>query len=158
MLAASLQVTAQQANQLVRSIGLLVPGSLQTQNEYPVFVETLRKLGYREGDNLRFLPKEAGGKLDRLASLARELVDARVDVIVAFNTPGARAAIDATRQIPIVITLVGDPVGSGFVTNLARPGGNVTGVSNMIAGLAPKRIQILNPPYGCSDSISCFKR
>ena len=143
MLAASLQVTAQQANQPVRSIGLLVPGSLQTQNEYPVFVETLRKLGYREGDNLRFLPKEAGGKLDRLASLARELVDARVDVIVAFNTPGARAAIDATRQIPIVITLVGDPVGSGFVTNLARPGGNVTGVSNMIAGLAPKRIQIL---------------
>jgi putative ABC transport system substrate-binding protein len=143
MLAASLEVTAQQTNQPVRSIGLLVPNRLQAQHEYPVFVETLRKLGYREGDNLRFLPKEAGGQLDRLAFLARELVDARVSVIVAFNTPGARAAIDATRQIPIVITQVGDPISSGFVTNLARPGGNVTGVSNMSAGIAPKRMAIL---------------
>jgi putative ABC transport system substrate-binding protein len=143
MLAASLQVTAQQTNQPVRSIGLLVPGRLQALYEYPVFVETLRKFGYREGDNLRFLTKEAGGKLDRLPSLARELVDARVSVIVAFNTPGARAAIDATRQIPIVITQVGDAVSSGFVTNLARPGGNVTGVSNMVAGIAPKRMAIL---------------
>lgn len=143
MLAASLQVTAQQTNQPVRSIGLLVPSRLQAMNEYPVFVETLRKLGYREGENLRLLAKEAEGKLDRLPSLARELVDARVGVIVAFNTPGAHAAIDATRQIPIVITHVGDPVGSGFVTNLARPGGNVTGVSNMAAGIAPKRMAIL---------------
>jgi ABC-type uncharacterized transport system substrate-binding protein len=143
MLAASLHVIAQHANQPVRSIGLLVPHSLQTQSDYPVFVETLRKLGYREGDNLRFLTKEAGGKLDRLPSLARELVDARVSVIVAINTPGARAAIDATRQIPIVITQVGDPVSSGFVTNLARPGGNVTGVSNMAGGIASKRMAIL---------------
>lgn len=143
MLAASLQVTAQQTNQPVRSVGLLVPNRLDVQHQYPVFVETLRKFGYREGDNLRFLTKEAGGKLDRLPSLARELVDARVSVIVAFNTPGARAAIDATRQIPIVITQVGDPVSSGFVTNLARPGGNVTGVSNMVAGIAPKRMAIL---------------
>jgi putative ABC transport system substrate-binding protein len=142
MLAASLQVTAQQ-KQPVRSIGLLVPGRLQALSEYPVFVETLRKLGYREGSNLRFVLKEAEGKLDRLPSLARELVDARVGVIVAFNTPGARAAIDATRQIPIVITHVGDPVGSGFVANLARPGGNVTGVSNMAAGIASKRMAIL---------------
>jgi putative tryptophan/tyrosine transport system substrate-binding protein len=142
MLAASLQVTAQQ-NQPVRSIGLLVPGRLQALSEYPVFVETLRKLGYREGSNLRFVTKQAEGKLDRLPSLARELVDARVGVIVAFNTPGASAAIDATRQIPIVITHVGDPVGSGFVANLARPGGNVTGVSNMAAGIASKRMAIL---------------
>jgi putative ABC transport system substrate-binding protein len=70
-------------------------------------------------------------------------VAARPDVIVALNTPGARAAIDATRQIPIVITSVGDPVGSGFVPNLARPGGNVTGVSNMVAELASKRLALL---------------
>jgi putative ABC transport system substrate-binding protein len=120
-----------------------VPGLLQAQNDYPVFVDALRKLGYREGENLRLIPKEAAGKFERLPSLARELVDARVEVIVAFNTPGVRAAIDATRAIPIVMTQVGDPVGSGFVTNLARPGGNVTGVSNMIAGLAPKRMQVL---------------
>lgn len=143
MLAASLHVAAQQARQPVRSIGLLVPSQLQVQAEYPVFLETLRTLGYREGDNLRLLTREAEGKLDLLPSLARELVDSRVEVIVAFNTPGARAAIDATRQIPIVLTQVGDPVGSGFVTNLARPSGNVTGVSNMIADFASKRLEIL---------------
>ena len=143
MLAASLQVSAQQASQPLKSVGLLVPSRLQALPDSPVFVETLRKLGYREGDNLRFLLKEAEGKLDRLPALARELVDARVGVIVAFNTPGARAAIDATRQIPIVMSQVGDPVGSGFVTSLARPGGNVTGVTNMIVELAQKRMSLL---------------
>lgn len=143
LLAATLQAVAQPAGPPVRSVGLLVPGSLQTQNDYPVFVEALRELGYREGKNLRLVAKEGAGRLERLPSLARELVDARVDVIVAFNTPGARAAIDATREIPIVMTQVGDPLGSGFVANLARPGGNVTGVSNMIAELAPKRMQVL---------------
>lgn len=144
LVAVSLLAAAFQAGaQPVRSVGLLVPSLLRAQNEFPAFVDTLRQLGYRDGENLRLVTKEAAGKLDRLPALARELVDARVEVIVAFNTPGARAAIDATRDIPIVITQVGDPVGSGFVTNLARPGGNVTGVSNMIAVLAPKRMQVL---------------
>ena len=143
LLAAALQATGQPAGQPARSVGLLVPNLLQAQNDYPVFVDALRQLGYREGQNLRLVPKEAAGRLERLPSLARELVDARVELIVAFNTPGVRAAIDATREIPIVMTNVGDPVGSGFVTNLARPGGNVTGVSNMIAVLAPKRMQVL---------------
>ena len=70
-------------------------------------------------------------------------MQARVDVIVAINTPGARAAIQATKQVPIVISIVGDPVGTGFVTNLARPGGNVTGISNMSGELASKRMSIL---------------
>ena len=143
LLAAALHATAQPASERIRSVGLLVPNLLQVQNDYPVFVDALRQLGYREGQNLRLVPKEAAGRFELLPSLARELVDARVEVIVAFNTPGVRAAIDATRGIPIVMTQVGDPVGSGFVTNLARPGGNVTGVSNMSAGLAPKRMQIL---------------
>jgi putative tryptophan/tyrosine transport system substrate-binding protein len=139
LLAAAPQAVAQPATQPVRSVGLLVPNRLQVQNDYPVFVDALRQLGYREGENLRFLPKEAAGRFERLPSLARELVDARVEVIVAFNTPGVRAAIDATREIPIVMI----NVGSGFVTNLAKPGGNVTGVSNRIAELASKRMQIL---------------
>ena len=143
MLAAPLDVVSQQAKQPAQSIGLLVPPRLQVMTGYPVFLETLRKLGYRDGENLRFVTREAEGKFDRLPSLARELVDARVDVIVAFNTPGARAAIDATRRIPIVVTQVEDPVGSGFVANLARPGGNVTGVSNMVAVLGAKRLAIL---------------
>ena len=142
-LAAALHAVAQPASQRVHTVGLLVPSLLQAQHESPVLVDTLRMLGYRDGENLRLVTKEANGKLDRLPALARELVDARVEVIVAFNTPGVRAAIDATRDIPIVMTLVGDPVGSGFVRNLARPGGNVTGVSNMVAMLAPKRMQVL---------------
>jgi putative ABC transport system substrate-binding protein len=81
-----------------------------------------------------------------------ELVEARVDVIVAINTPGARAAIQATKQIPIIMSIVGDPVSTGFVTSMARPTGNVTGVSNMSADLASKRMSLLKDllPVCCS--------
>ncbi len=143
LIVVALEAIAQPASQPVRSVGLLVPNLLRVQAEYPAFVSELRRLGWREPENLRLVPREAAGKLDRLPTLARELVNTRVDVIVAFNTPGVRAAIAATREIPIVMTQVGDPVGSGFVTGLARPGGNVTGVANRIAELAPKRLQIL---------------
>jgi len=124
-------------------LGLLVPNELKLQAGYPAFVAEMRARGYEEGKNLRFLLKEAEGALDHLPALARELVAAKVDLIVAFNTPGSRAAINATREIPVVITQTGDPVGTGFVTNLARPGGNVTGVSNIVAILAPKRMALL---------------
>jgi len=154
LLVAALSAIAQPAGQPVRSVGLLVPNLLQAQSDYPAFMEALRKLGYREGQNLRLVTREAAGKLERLPSLARELVDARVELIVAFNTPGVRAAIDATREIPIVMTSVGDPVGSGFVTNLARPGGNVTGVSNMTSGLAPKRMQVLREAFPSARRIA----
>jgi ABC-type uncharacterized transport system substrate-binding protein len=137
------RAVAQQVGERVHTIGLLVPNQLRLQAGYEAFVEEMRARGYREGSNLRVLLKEAEGRLDSLPALARELVNARVDVIVAFNTPGSRAAIDATREIPVVITQTGDPVGSGFVTNLARPGGNVTGVSNIVADLAPKRMGLL---------------
>ena len=142
-LVAARQSAAQQIAGRRYSIGLLVPNELGLQAGYEAFVEEMRARGYQEGSNLRVLRKEAGGRLDSLPVLARELVSARVDVIVAFNTPGSRAAIDATREIPVVITQQGDPVGSGFVTNLARPGGNVTGVSNIVAVLAPKRMDLL---------------
>jgi putative ABC transport system substrate-binding protein len=118
----------------------------QNVNVYPswaAFVETLQRLGYHEGGNLRIVLRSAEGKLDRLPTLAAELVSARVDVIVALNTPGTRAAIRATKQIPIVMTEVGDPVGTGFVSNLRRPGGNVTGVSNMVGELAAKRLAVM---------------
>ena len=150
LLGAAFQAGAQP----VRTVGLLVPNLLQVQNNYPAFVEALRAAGYREGENLRFVTKEAAGNLDRLPALARELVEARVEVIVAFNTPGTRAAIDATNRIPIVMTLVGDPVGSGFVRNLARPGGNVTGISNLVAELAPKRMQILREAIPSAQRIA----
>ena len=143
LLAAPLAVEAQQAAQVLQIVGVLTPQRLEQQAAYATFPEALRRLGYQEGSNLRMLVRSADGKLDRLPALAAELVAARPDVIVALNTPGARAALDATKQIPIVITSVGDPVGSGLVSNLARPGGNVTGVSNMVAELASKRLALL---------------
>jgi putative ABC transport system substrate-binding protein len=129
--------------QTVHTVGVLMPQSLEQNPVYLAFLETLNLLGYQEGANLRILSRSANGKLNLLPALARELVEARPDVIVGVNTPGARAAIQATKEIPIVITATGDPVGSGFVSNLARPGGNVTGISNLVAELAPKRLALL---------------
>ena len=136
-------VGAQQSRQPVPTVGVLMPQNVNVYPSYTAFLETLRRLGYHENGNLRILLRSADGNLDRLPTLATELVAARVDVIVAVNTPGARAAIQATKQIPIVMTEVGDPIGSDFVSNLARPGGNVTGISTMVAELTAKRLAVL---------------
>ena len=143
VIAAPRAVEAQKAGQVVPTVGVLAPQSLENNAAYAAFPERLRQLGYRDGETVRILFRTADGKLDRLPALAAELVAAKPDVILAINTPGAHAAIQATKQIPIVMAAVGDPVGSGFVANLARPGGNVTGISNMVAELAPKRLAIL---------------
>lgn len=142
-LAAPRAVEAQKAGHAVPTVGVLASQSLEHNPPYKVFPERLRQLGYRDGETVRILLRSADGKLDRLPALAAELVAAKPDVILAINTPGAHAAIQATRRIPIVMVSVGDPVGSGFVANFARPGGNVTGISNMVAELAPKRLAIL---------------
>ena len=92
---------------VIHTVGVLTPH--REDPAYPVFFDTLRRLGYEEGRNLRLLVRSAEWKHDRLPALAAELVEARVDVIVAINTPGARAAIQATKHVPIVISIVGDP-------------------------------------------------
>src|SRR5262245_41636964 len=120
-------------------VGILTPHLLDP--DFPGFLEQLRELGYEDGRNVRLLIRSADTKLEQLPQLAAELVDTKVDVIVAINTPGSRAAINATREIPIVMGIVGNPVATGFVSNLARPGGGVTGISNMSAELASKRLQ-----------------
>jgi putative ABC transport system substrate-binding protein len=122
-------------------VGVLTPHREHAQ--WPAFFETLGQLGYEEGRNLRLVIRSADAKLDRLPGLAVDLVRAKVDVVVAVNTPASRAAIGATKDIPIVMAAVGDPVASGLVTNLARPGGNVTGISNVGAELAGKRLSLL---------------
>ena len=124
----------------MRRVGILTPVDQAT---YPAFVEALQQLGHEDGKNVQLLLRSAKSDYARLPALARELIDAKVEVIVAINTPGAQAAINATKTIPIIMTLVGDPIGSGFVTNMAKPGGNVTGLSNMAAELSGKRISIL---------------
>jgi len=103
--------------------------------------EGLRKSGYIEGQNLLFDFRSAEGKLDLLPTLAAEFVALKVDVIVALYTPCALAAQQATREIPIVV-VSGDPVGTGLVASLARPGGNVTGISLMAAELHGKCVEL----------------
>lgn len=103
----------------------------------------LRDQGYVEGQNLLVEWRAADGRPDRAKVLALELVRLKVDVIVANLTPAVQAAKDATRTIPIVMASAGDPVGTGFVASLARPGGNVTGVTGISAELSGKRIELL---------------
>jgi len=102
-----------------------------------------RERGYVEGKNIDFESRFAEDKYERLPGLTAELVRDRVDVIVAHTTPGTRAARRATRAIPIVMAGVSDPVGAGFVASLARPGGQITGLSNVDADLAAKRLALL---------------
>jgi putative ABC transport system substrate-binding protein len=104
----------------------------------------LRELGYIEGQNLAIEYRYAGGKLDRHPELAAELVRLKVDIIVAGGDPPIRAAKNATKTIPIVMMGPGlDPVESGLVESLARPGGNVTGITNLSGELAGKRLELL---------------
>jgi len=134
---------AQQAAKVPR-IGYLSPSSLsdpRTQRFLEAFRLGLRELGWLEGQNIEY--RFAEDKLDRLPALAAELVRLKVDIIVAATTPVILAAKNATSTIPIVMAQVADPVGSGLITGLARPGGNVTGVSLMMPELGGKRLELL---------------
>src|SRR5262245_53292622 len=101
-----------------------------------------RETSYTEGQNIRLDIRPAEGKAERLPDLAAELVRRRVDVIVGFQTPAVQAAKQATTEIPIVMD-AGDPVGMGIIASLARPGGNITGMSAVTAELAPKGLEYL---------------
>ena len=147
-------VEAQQTGSTVYTVGVLAPHDQYRAREYPAFIESLRSLGYEPDRNLRVLLRSANGQSDRLPMLARVLVDARVDVIVAINTPGAAAAVQATKQIPIVMALVGDPVATGFVSNVARPGGNVTGISTMNRELTAKRLALVKEAVPAAKRIA----
>jgi putative ABC transport system substrate-binding protein len=107
------------------------------------FRQGLRELGYVEGRNLIVEYRSADGRAQRFPDLATELVSLKVDLIVTRGTPAAVAAKKATRTIPVIMANAGDPVGSGLVTSLARPGGNVTGLSSVPAELDPKRLELL---------------
>jgi putative ABC transport system substrate-binding protein len=115
----------------------------ETMHLWEAFVGRLRERGWIEGQNLAFERRYAEGRTDRLPALAGELARLKVDVIVAVGTPHARAAKAATTSIPIVTVVVGDPIGSGLAASLARPGGNVTGMSSMAAGIMAKQLQLL---------------
>ena len=125
------------------TIGILVravPGSEEFRHLFP---EALRDLGYIDGKNIHFEFRSDEGQINRLPELAAELVRLKVDVIVPWFTPAAAAAKQATREIPIVCAACGDPVGTGLVESLSRPGGNVTGISGVVGELSVKLVELV---------------
>jgi putative ABC transport system substrate-binding protein len=142
-LAASLGLFAQPAAKIPR-IGFLVPETLAAQSsQIDALRAGLRDYGYVEGKNIAFVLRSADGNYDRLAALAAELVNLRVDIIVTFGTKAVSAAKLATASIPIVDPVMGDPVAAGLSSSLARPGGNVTGTVQFAPESAAKRLEFL---------------
>jgi len=129
----------------VSRIGVLIataPAPEQARN-LEAFLKGMRALGYVEGQNLVMEYRWAEGQYERLPDLTAELVRLKVDVLVVPSTTAAQAAKQATTTIPIVMATVNDPVGSGLVASLARPGGNITGLSNMAPELVGKQLEFL---------------
>jgi putative ABC transport system substrate-binding protein len=131
---------AQPAPKIIQ-IGILSAFSPSARED--AFRQGLHDLGYIEGQNVTIRSRSAEGRFEKLPELAAELVRLNVDVIVASPTASIRAAQRATKTIPIVMALSGDPVGSGFVTSLAHPGGNITGLTSVAQDLTAKRLELL---------------
>src|ERR1051325_4979580 len=135
-------VEAQQRK--IPRIGFLIAVSASASaDRVKEFRQGLRELGYAEGSNVLIEYRYAEGDLARLAALAVELVDRKVDIIVTAGGQATRAARKATSTIPIIMTNDPDPVGSGFVASLGRPGGNITGLSTLAPELNGKRLELL---------------
>ena len=139
LLAAPLAAQAQQPAARIPRIGVLEASS----GFEPAFHDGLRQLGYEDGKNIAIEWRRAQARAERFPELAAELVRMKVDVIVATNNPASAAAQKATTTIPIVMVLATDPVRLGFVASLARPGGNITGLTLQSPDLAGKRLQLL---------------
>ncbi len=143
VISAAFPAEAQQAARGPR-IGWLSPGSPASDETFlAAFLEGLRKLGYVDARKPNIEQQFAEGKTDRLPTLAADLVSLKVDVFMLYSTPAAQAAKSATQAIPIVCAAMGDPVGSGLVASLARPGGNLTGLSLMAPELSGKRLELI---------------
>jgi len=145
LFALSFSAEAQQTKKIPR-VGILFIGG-RDQPHLEAFKQGLRERGYTEGKNIVLDYRYAEGKVDRLPSLAAELVQLKVDVIVTTSGNSARAATEATKTIPIVLTTGADPVKSGLAESLAKPGGNVTGLSIIEEDLSGKRVDILKESF-----------
>jgi len=140
-----LAARAQQTSR-VRRIGVLIPlaeSDAEAQAQIAAFRETLGQLGWTDGRNVRIDYRWAAGDIARIRTFAKELVELQPDVILARTTPVTAALLKETRTIPIVFAVVSDPVGDGLVASLARPGGNVTGFTNVESSLGSKWLQLL---------------
>ena len=155
LFALCLNSEAQQQGKIYR-IGYLsvVTPSAET-SRLEAFRKGLRDLGYVEGKNIVIESRYTEGKLDRLSEFAAELVRLKVDVIVTGGSPGTEAAQQATKTIPIIMTLVGDPV-PRFVTSLAKPGGNITGLTQVSPQLTGKRLELLKESFPKISRVAVF--
>jgi putative tryptophan/tyrosine transport system substrate-binding protein len=144
VLATPLAVEAQQPARRMHRIGFLAVGDAASSSPYrSAFTDGMRQLGYHEAKDYSIEARYAEGKLDRLRTLAAELVELKVDVIVLGSIPAALAAQDTTNNIPIVVAAAGDFVGNGLVASLERPGRNITGLDEVVPGLAGERLRLL---------------
>jgi putative ABC transport system substrate-binding protein len=155
LLALCVPAQAQQAKKVFR-IGYLSAVSLSAESSrLDGFRQGLRNLGYVEGENIVIESRFAEGKLDRFPDLVAELLRLKVDVIVTGGSPATDAARQATRTIPLVMTLVGDPV-PGFVASLAKPGGNITGLTGITPELSGKRVELLKEAFPKMSRVTVF--
>jgi putative ABC transport system substrate-binding protein len=140
-----LATQAQQAQQ-TRRIAVLMSLAFDdpvAQLEVAALQKELQKLGLQDGHNIKIEYRWAGGDLDRMRTLAREIVDLQCDIIITRATPATKAVVRATSTIPVVFVQVSDPIGDGFIANMARPGGNVTGFTNIESSMVGKWLEIL---------------
>ena len=143
LILATIHLAEAQQPKKVPRIGFLLATSPGPDPRIEGFRQGLRELAYVEGKNIAIEWRYAEGKEDLVPTLAAELVQLNVEIIVTDGTNVTRAAKNATKTIPIVMASDADPVGNGFVASLARPGGNVTGLTNLLAGLSGKRLELL---------------
>ena len=134
---------AQQPKKVSRIAYLAASPASANASRLEAFRQGLREFGYVEGENIVIEDRYADGKFDRLPALAAELVRLKVDVIITAGPPVTRAVKEATATIPVVMAQDGDPVGNGFVASLARPGGNITGMSQLAPEISGKQLELL---------------
>src|SRR5262245_39851465 len=141
LLALGVSAEAQQPKKVYR-IGFLSTNPPETQ-AWDALLDGLRERGYIEGRNIVFERRFSEGKAERFSEFAAEMVRLKADIIIVTTTPAAFAAKNATQTIPIIIPTALDPVGAGLVTSLARPGGNITGLSSVAPELSGKRLELM---------------
>jgi putative tryptophan/tyrosine transport system substrate-binding protein len=142
LILAPLVVEAQQPGKVYRIGVLVVPEGFQSNVD--AFGDGMRDLGYTEGKNVIIEYREAGGRYERLPELVSDLLRLNPEAIVTSGVPGVRAVERLSKTIPIIMTTVGDAVETGIVSSLARPGGNITGLSFFFPELAAKRLELMN--------------
>jgi putative ABC transport system substrate-binding protein len=149
-------VQAQQPKKVLRIGYLSASARASHAPSFEAFLQGLRELGYVEGQNISIEARFAEGKAERLPDLVTELVQLKVDVILAGGSEAVRPAKEATKTIPIVVAHFEDPIGEGLVANLARPGGNITGLSRMSSDLAGKRLELLKEAVPAIRRVGVF--